>query len=65
MLHEAQILNHKQQSTNTYNKHIRPSTSHYIPRNLNNQIKTNHVISHSTLHILYSHIMAKLPRTPY
>ena len=34
-------LIHKPQSTNPDNKHVRPSTSYFIPKNLNSQVETN------------------------
>ena len=47
---------HKPQSTNPNNEHVRPSTSYYIPRNLNNQLETNMNLlsSHSTLSALHT-----------
>ena len=57
----------KPQSTNPNNEHIRPSTSYYIPRNLNNQVETNinPISSYSTHHTLYPNIIVKPPRTLY
>ena len=57
-------LIHNPQCPNPNNEHVRPSTSYYIPRNLNNQVETsiNSISSYSTPHILYPNIIVKPPR---
>ena len=54
-------LSHKPQSAHPNNEHIRPSTSYYIPRNLNNQVGTNidPLSFHSIPHTLYPNIIVK------
>ena len=60
-------LIHKPKFTNPNNEHVRPSTSYYIPRNLNNQVETNinSISSHSTCHTLYLNVIVKPPGPPY
>ena len=52
-------LIHKPQCTSLNNEDVRPSTSYYIPRNLNNQVETNinPISSLSTPHALYPDII--------
>ena len=54
-------LIHKPQYTNQNKEYVEPSTSYYIPKNLNNQVETNInlIISHSTPHVLYPNIIVK------
>ena len=47
-------LIHRPQTTNPEKEHVRPTTSYYISRNLNEQVETNMnpISSHSTPHTL-------------
>ena len=60
-------LIHKPQCTNPNNEHVRPITSYYIPRNLNNQVKThiNLISSYSIPHTSYPSVIEKPPGTHY
>ena len=60
-------LIHKPECTNPNNDNVRPSTSYYIPTNLNNQVEANikPKSSHSTPHTLYLNITVKPPGTPH
>ena len=52
-------LIHKPQSNNPKNAHVRPITSYYIPRILNNQVESNinPISSHSTPYTSYPNII--------